>query len=128
MACSSDDNERMVEPTKPTEPTQDYTSFIFEAPEATFYTLENCVAGYYTNDGFCKEVAVLGGIHYEKPSEEVKLTSHNITEIHIFTDLFDVVRLDTVFKLEQNKLNILVLKGKIKGIPVDKKDPKEYPH
>lgn len=128
FSCSSDDNERMIEPTKPTEPTQDYTSFVFEVPSDVKYTFPNCVAGYYTKEGLCIKIADLGDLDYKTPSKEIKVENDTLVNVYFFTDLISPRVFNTAFKLERNKKNIFTFKGKISGTPVDKGNPKEYPH
>lgn len=128
FSCSSDDKEVEPKELPNEEPTQDYTSFVFEAPSVTDYILENCVAGYYTKDGLCKKIADLGNINLQNPSKEITVTNDTLVNVYFFADILGTKRFKPVYKLEKNKKNIFKISENTTGIEVDKEDPKQYPH
>lgn len=119
FSCSSDDNERAIEPT------QDYTSFVFT--QDANVPFENCIAAYLDDNKHYIKIADLGTIEPNKPSKEVKLENNDITSVYLFTDYNSVIRFNKAFELKKNKKNSFDLYG-VSGIKIeDKKDPTQYP-
>jgi len=120
FSCSSDDEN--------TEPTQDFTSFVFV--QTIDNELTNCVAGY-KNDGKYYKLGDLGTLKTKNQhSPEIRVNDNNITEIYFFTDYDNnsANRFDAVYSLKRNKKNIFELSSSTKGIPItDKTDPTQYP-
>lgn len=124
FACSNDNNE--------TEPTQDYTSFIFELPSTVSYDFPNCIAAYKKDNEF-HTIAKLGTLSAIVPSKEITVTDESITEVYFFTDFgvmdaaTDGNRFDAIYKLSKNKKNIFHIEANTRGIHVKKSDPTKYP-
>lgn len=120
FSCSSDDKERLIEPT------QDYTSFVFA--QKVDNVLPNCIAAYLDADKHYIKIADLGTIEPNKESKEIKLENKDIKSIYLFTDYNGVIRVDKTFEVKSNTKNIFILTSEVGGIRVeDKKDSTQYP-
>jgi hypothetical protein len=120
-ACEKDEQKKEPQP-----PYQEYTSFVVFQPVDNL--LNNCVAGYYDEQGYCKKIGDLGDIKKGEYSNEITIGIDTVPIIYVFTDYISPRKLDTVFVLKRNIKNVFAL-GKItKGINVDKSNPYEYPH
>jgi len=110
--------------------TQDYTSFIFYHSENI--TLPNCVAGYYDKDGFCIKIAELGDLSQNQRSPEITVENNSVKEVFLFSDyrspLSRATKTDSTFILNFNHKNIFKIESWVKGIEVEKNNPKQYPH
>lgn len=115
-SCSSDDNE----------PTQDYTSFVFE--QTIDNSLPNCVAGY-KKDGKYFKLGNLGTLDKKnQQSPEIIINDQSINEVYFFSDHFGCIMTDHIFTLKANTKNVFKLLETYKGIQItDKTDPTQYP-
>jgi hypothetical protein len=117
VGCSKDGGDPEPEPNTP-------TTFVFR--QTIDNLLSNCMAGYYTPDGFCKKLGDLGDLSRAgQLSSEITITIDTLNYVYFFNDHG---RFESSFKLEQNKRNIFDLRADAKGIEVDKTDPAQYPH
>lgn len=104
---------------------QDYTSFVFYQDEDVY--LNNCVAGYFDEDGYCWSLGDLGDISKGEYSNEIVVTDSSIRSVYFFTDYAGTRMFKKEFKLIQNVKNVFYLTADIRGEEVDKNNPMKYP-
>ncbi|NDV47797.1 hypothetical protein D0T49_12145 [Paludibacter sp. 221] len=123
LSCCTGNN-----PPEPPEPTQDYTSFVFEAEINGTYT--NCKAGYFDENKKCKLLAEFGTMTKGIKTKEVKIPNEDITDIYFFlyNEYSEPRRLRAPFILEKKKKNVFELVPITVAIDVDVDDPYQYPH
>lgn len=115
ISCSSDDDE----------PAQDYTSFVVTIDATP--TFPNCVSAYKKNNIFYK-LGDLGDLTKGKYSPEIHINDKSITEIYVFSDYMNIIRFDDIYRIDNNKKNVITIINGTAGIKVtDKTDPTQYP-
>ncbi len=104
---------------------QDYTSFVFYQDEAVY--LNNCVAGYFDEDGYCWSLGNLGDISKGEYSNEIVVADSSVRSVYFFTDYAGTRMFKKEFQLIQNMKNVFFLTADIRGEEVDKDNPMKYP-
>lgn len=119
FACSSKDE---VEPNN----TETSIAFriLYDDP------LDNCVVGYFNEEGLCLELAKIGRLEKNKTSDKIVVTDESIKEVFLFHSTpFGARMLTSVgtLAIKPNEYRLFEIKTTA-STSVDKSNPKEYPH
>lgn len=104
------------------------TSFVVE--NTVDATQRNVVAGYFTRDGNCKTIAVIGDMNYKQGSKDIRLTDPDISEVFLFVTRGsgESYKLTPGFKVEEDSKNIFNIADSMQPHYAREDDEKQYPH